>query len=506
MRRKYDLFLSYSILDENYAKKAIEIFKNNDLSVYVPTANSTLTTENDYLRELSKCIEECEYFVLLISQGTLARNHMGSTIYPKKTILQQEMIYAKNLSANNGLQIIPLIIEEDSVLKPSVSAMNSALKELFTINYKESIFGSFETIISKVIYEIKRYRRKIELQSAADQYAIFGSYQDAIECYIALLHILDENLDKDEFIQTYYNIATIAEQINDIDMAKAYYEGIIATVNDDSQHQKLAELSIKALIRIKNDQNSVKAKKAIDDVASKQNDLEIAIANYCDSTIELFKKLMDNDLNTETFNCIKTNYIRLLNYCKFTGNKENIITIYLKKLKNIETEFENSKKNKSVFESNNISKAYRIYLGLDIPGSDNYDVFISYKSEDQKLAELVYEFLVSKGKKVFFSCVSLPQLGKSEYQEAIMDALHHSQHFVLVSSNIQYINSNWIMYECKMFVNRIIEEKLSAQMLLVLQDDFADNLNKDNIEVYDLRYKQIIKVSNFRTELLPYLQ
>ena len=36
----------------------------------------------------------------------------------------------------------------------------------------------------------------------------------------------------------------------------------------------------------------------------------------------------------------------------------------------------------------------------------------------------------------------------------------------------------------------IIEEKLNAQMLLVLQDDLTDDLNKDDIEIYNLKHKQ----------------
>jgi len=500
MRRKYDLFLSYSYSDKEYAEKAKELFQNNSLTLFDPMED--IKPGNNLKDKIEVAINNCEYFVLISTKESLLRYYIN-ICHPNGgsfSSIEEEVLYASKISASRGIKIVPLIIIDNISSEKDIQLL---VEDVFMTNEK-AIIGNFDIIINKAIYEIKRYRRKIELQSAADQYAVFGSYQDAIECYTALLHILDENLDKDEFIQTYYNIATIAEQINDIDMAKAYYEGIIVTVNDDSQHQKLAGLSKKAISRIKKEQQNVND---IDEVnASNQNDLEIAIADYCDSTIELFKQLMDNDLNTEVFNCIKTNYFRLLNYCKFTGNKENIIKNCLEKLKNVESEFENCKKNNETLESNSLSKAYRIYLGLDIPGSDNYDVFISYKSEDQKLAELVYEFLVSKGKKVFFSCVSLPQLGKSEYQEAIMDALHHSQHFILVSSKIQYINSNWIMYECKMFVNRIIEEKLNAQMLLLLQDDLADDLHKDDIEVYDLRYKQIIKMSNFRAELLPYLQ
>lgn len=49
-----------------------------------------------------------------------------------------------------------------------------------------------------------------------------------------------------------------------------------------------------------------------------------------------------------------------------------------------------------------IIKSYRTYLGLDFPESDNYDVFISYKSEDEIYARRVYEFLLSEGKKSVF--------------------------------------------------------------------------------------------------------
>ena len=144
-----------------------------------------------------------------------------------------------------------------------------------------------------------------------------------------------------------------------------------------------------------------------------------------------------------------------------------------------------------------------MYLGLDFPESDDYDVFISYKSEDEKYARRVYDYLLESGKKVFFACEVLPEMGKTEYRDAIMDALDHSQHLILVSSNINYITSNWVKEEWSFFVSKLIEDNHKGNLILIEHD--KANLNKKELPP-NLRYKQRLKLSSFKNHLLRYLQ
>lgn len=130
------------------------------------------------------------------------------------------------------------------------------------------------------------------------------------------------------------------------------------------------------------------------------------IANYCDASIDLFYELLKNNSTPESINCLETSYSRLLNYCKSTGGMDSLMSTLIsksnevmQKLKSEVRSNENTEDGKE--HDRRIIKSYRNYLGLDFPESDNYDVFISYKSQDEIYARRVYEFLLSEGKKVF---------------------------------------------------------------------------------------------------------
>lgn len=94
-------------------------------------------------------------------------------------------------------------------------------------------------------------------------------------------------------------------------------------------------------------------------------------------------------------------------------------------------------------------------------------------------------------------------MGKTEYRDAIMDALDHSQHLILVSSNINYITSNWVKEEWSFFVSKLIEDDHKGNLILIEHD--KANLNKNELPP-NLRYKQRLKLSSFKNYLLRYLQ
>jgi len=94
----------------------------------------------------------------------------------------------------------------------------------------------------------------------------------------------------------------------------------------------------------------------------------------------------------------------------------------------------------------------------------SYQVFISFKNlgpsgkptEDACMAEELYRFLSEKGFAVFFSNLSLENLGQSAYSKAIDQALDSSQILVAVSTNPEYLESDWVRYEWDRFFNDII--------------------------------------------------
>lgn len=232
------------------------------------------------------------------------------------------------------------------------------------------------------------------------------------------------------------------------------------------------------------------------------------IANYCDASIDLFCELLKNNSVPESVNCLETSYSRLLNYCKSIGGMDSLMSTVLSKsnkvIQRLKSEVranENTEDGKE--HDRRIIKSYRNYLGLDFPEADNYDVFISYKSQDEIYARRVYEFLQSEGKKVFFACEVLPEMGKTEYRDAIMDALDHSQHLVLVTSRLDYITSNWVKEEWSFYVSKLIEDNHKGNIAIIEHDNA--NIEKKLLPP-NLRYKQRFKLSNYKKSLLKYLE
>ena len=110
----------------------------------------------------------------------------------------------------------------------------------------------------------------------------------------------------------------------------------------------------------------------------------------------------------------------------------------------------------------------------------------------------------SEGGKAFITYITagLPDMGKTEFREAIMDALDHSQHFVLVTSSIAYVKTGWVSKEWGFFMDKLADGH-HGNFALVLRDDcrFA----KEDLPP-DIRYKQRFLMSNFTEALLAYLQ
>jgi len=99
--------------------------------------------------------------------------------------------------------------------------------------------------------------------------------------------------------------------------------------------------------------------------------------------------------------------------------------------------------------------------------TEKYDVFLCFKNllpsgqrtKDSILGESVYQFLVSKGLKVFYSNISLEQLGVSAYQKAIDDSLDMSKTLVAVGTCFEHLDSNWVRYEWGSFLNDTLTGK-----------------------------------------------
>ncbi len=99
-----------------------------------------------------------------------------------------------------------------------------------------------------------------------------------------------------------------------------------------------------------------------------------------------------------------------------------------------------------------------------------YDIFISSKSEDYKLARNVYTFLVKLGYRVFLADAELRKKGNSEYGKVIDIALESSRHFILVASNSDFIVSPYVESEWRIFIEEIRAGRKKGNLLTILKD------------------------------------
>jgi len=241
-----------------------------------------------------------------------------------------------------------------------------------------------------------------------------------------------------------------------------------------------------------------KSDTAVAEVKDKADD-ESKIAQYGELAIALFEDIIQDNSKSLSRHDLILGYERILNYCKHVGLKGDVADKCISRIAELNS-FEESA---SFGESSVASEALKIYLGQALPRSGEYDVFISYKSEDEVLAKKVYDYLTQSGKEVFFAKETLPQLGDSEYRTAIFDAIERSKHMVVVSSQPDYLKTKWVKKEWDTFDNEVTDGRKDGTLILVLADDIV--ANKGNLPI-ELRAKEIVKMSEFRNRLLSYLR
>ena len=89
----------------------------------------------------------------------------------------------------------------------------------------------------------------------------------------------------------------------------------------------------------------------------------------------------------------------------------------------------------------------------------HYDIFISFKDRDNdsnrtvasRLAEDIYDTLDVKGYSVFYSRFVLPGMVGGQYEPVINHALETAKLLVLVFTNADEVNSEWVKHEWKYF-------------------------------------------------------
>ena len=148
-------------------------------------------------------------------------------------------------------------------------------------------------------------------------------------------------------------------------------------------------------------------------------------------------------------------------------------------------------------------------LGLKIPDSGNFDVFLCHKREDLDIAEGVYDFLREELKEVFLDTKKLSQMGESEYRKSIMQALDNSNHFIVILSELSYLEAPWIKEETEVFHSEIREgRKKDSNFLFLVTENVMKQILETNKKCLpiDFRRYEIMLVRDFATKLKDYIK
>lgn len=238
---------------------------------------------------------------------------------------------------------------------------------------------------------------------------------------------------------------------------------------------------------------------------SKDDEILISIAHFMQEGNKLFDALQQKRIEGSFLKCLLTSYERLKAYCQIVG-ADDVAAQCVDRI--VEIRGFVDKQENSVATDDKAEKGIRSLLGFTLHGSGNYDVFISFKNEDSDMAESIYKYCQKHLKEPFWSKKSLPELSKSEYEDAIFDALRRSKHFIIVLSNLEYLKANWVKKEMAIFDRAITEgRKTDANFVFVVTDGVYREIIDSKKMCLDERYcgYQIIKMSEYESVLYKYL-
>ena len=229
------------------------------------------------------------------------------------------------------------------------------------------------------------------------------------------------------------------------------------------------------------------------------------IAQFMSKGYSLFETLSGDETAADFLRCLKTSFERLKNYCDIVDAKA-VSAQCIDYLVRVDRQLAGIQEGEDTQDKAGLG--LKALLGLKLPRSGQYDVFLSYKHEDVDIVRNVYYFLKSKLLHVFFDKVILPELSESDYDEAIMNALDHSSHFVVILTDLAQLETYWIRLEMKTFHHEMVEgRKPKANFIMLVTDRVYEQIVKSNKTVLPLRYRscEIMRISDYKGSLPGYL-
>ncbi|MEE0945997.1 MAG: sigma-70 family RNA polymerase sigma factor [Acutalibacteraceae bacterium] len=258
-------------------------------------------------------------------------------------------------------------------------------------------------------------------------------------------------------------------------------------------------------------QSKTAAKKEETQKLSKNEELLQSVAAFTKEGNRIFDIIGEEKPARDFLKCLITSYERLKNYCDVVGAKEicgeciDRIAELKYKLSKTEEKYDEADQNDNTDMS---QMGIKTLLGLTNLKTGEYDVFISHKGEDYDIALQMFEFLRANLKLPFFDKNSLPEASEAKYRKAIMQALDKSKHFVVVFSDLEYLESYWVSTEMEIFMSEIDEgRKPDANFIMVVTNDVYDEIIRTNKAVLPIEYRrcEILKIDDYKNTLLNYL-
>jgi len=281
------------------------------------------------------------------------------------------------------------------------------------------------------------------------------------------------------------------------------YQHLLDTVNDLPDAQRQFILDTEKYIYKKPERST--AARPVITPSTPEDELLQAIASFTREGNKLFDLIGEQQPAKEFLQCLLTSYERLKSYSELVGAKqicaECIERIAELKNKLIET-------GEQIKATEKSEAGIKTLLGLTVPRSGKYDAFISHKKEDLDIAQDVYDFLRKNLKEPFLDRISLPEMSDAQYSKAIDLALEGSRHFIVVLSNLEYLESDWVEYEMDCFHTEKKEgRKEGGNFLFIVTDEVYDQIMSSNKMDLPFPYRryEIFRLAQYKESLLSYL-
>lgn len=225
---------------------------------------------------------------------------------------------------------------------------------------------------------------------------------------------------------------------------------------------------------------------------------------------QLFDEASAQVNTEELLKCRKMSYERLQKYCKLLGDGE-LVEKCIEKISQLNEELRPAAEDEEddiQKDHSKVTDGLRMLLGLKTNQTRNFDVFLSYKHEAMDIVRNVYHFLQGNLLKVFFDKATLPELSRSDYEDAIYQSIDGAQHLVLIITDLSQLKSKWIRLEYGTFLHERNEgRKKNSNVILLISAEVDRKIRQTNKVCLPIQLRgcECMLISSYRESILSYL-